>query len=39
LENLPPSKEIVVQFARAMRFAERDGVYEKFYVDFNNSRG
>lgn len=39
LEHLPPSKEIVVQLARAMRFAERDGVYEKFYSELNNSRG
>jgi uncharacterized oxidoreductase len=38
LTEEPESIEIVVDAAKPLRFAERDGVYEQRYTDFNASR-
>ncbi len=38
LTEQPEATEIVVEATKALRFAERDGVYEQRYTDFNTSR-
>ncbi len=38
LTEEPEATEIVVDAAKPLRFAERDGVYEQRYSDFNASR-
>jgi uncharacterized oxidoreductase len=38
LTGEPEAVEIVVNAAKPLRFAERDGVYEQRYTDFNASR-
>jgi uncharacterized oxidoreductase len=35
LKNSPEATEIVVERARAMRFAERDGIYDTFFTNVN----
>ena len=39
LSDLPSSKEVVVDRAKPMRFADRAGDYDAFYERFNASRG
>ena len=34
----PEATEIVVDATKPLRYAERDGVYEQRYTDFNTSR-
>ncbi len=38
LTEQPEATEIVVDATKPLRFAERDGVYEQRYTDFNTSR-
>ena len=38
LTEEPEATEIVVDATKPFRFAERDGVYEQLYTDFNTSR-
>ena len=38
LTEQPEATEIVVDATKPFRFAERDGVYEQRYTDFNTSR-
>jgi len=38
LTEEPEATEIVVDATKPLRFAERDGVYEQRYTDFNTSR-
>jgi uncharacterized oxidoreductase len=38
LTQEPEATEIVVDATKPLRFAERDGVYEQRYTDFNTSR-
>lgn len=35
LKNSPDAAEIVVERAKAMRFAERDGIYDAFFTNLN----